>query len=44
LQGELQERLGVRLSISHLNAVRAAHGWSNAASQAEKNRRGRGAD
>lgn len=36
LQGELQEQLGVRLSISHLNAVRAAHGWSNATSQAEK--------
>src|SRR6266446_8177255 len=36
LQGELQEQLGVRLSISHLNAVRAAHGWSNAASQAGK--------
>ncbi len=36
LQAELQEQLGVRLSISHLNAVRAAHGWSNAASQAEK--------
>jgi transposase len=36
VQGELQEQLGVRLSISHLNAVRAAHGWSNAASQAGK--------
>ncbi len=36
LQGELQEQLGVRLSISHLNAVRAAHGWSYAASQAGK--------
>ena len=36
LQGELQEQLGVRLSISHLNAVRATHGWSNAASQAGK--------
>jgi len=37
LQKELQEQLGVRISISHLNAVRAAHGWSNAVSQAEKN-------
>jgi transposase len=36
LQGELQEQLGVRLSISHLNAVRAAHGWSNATSRAGK--------
>jgi transposase len=36
LQKELQEQLGVRISISHLNAVRAAHGWSNAASQAGK--------
>src|SRR5712692_3829270 len=36
LQGELQEQLGVRLSISHLNAVRATHGWSNAASQVGK--------
>ncbi len=36
LQAELQEQLGVRLSISHLNAVRAAHGWSNATSQAGK--------
>src|SRR5207244_10439099 len=37
LQGELQEQLGVRLSISHLNAVRAAHGWSNAARQGGQN-------
>jgi transposase len=37
LQKELQEQLGVQISISHLNAVRAAHGWSNTASQAEKN-------
>src|SRR2546425_423880 len=36
LQKELQEQLGVRISISHLNAVRATHGWSNVASQAEK--------
>ena len=36
LQRELQEQLGVRISISHLNAVRAAHGWSNAASHAGK--------
>src|SRR5437763_5027434 len=34
LQGELQEQLGVRISISHLNAVRAVHGWSNIASHA----------
>jgi len=39
LQRELQEQLGVRISISHLNAVRAAHGWSNAASQAGKKSR-----
>src|ERR1700681_4944142 len=36
LQKELQEQLGVQLSISRLNAVRAAHGWSNVASQAGK--------
>jgi transposase len=36
VQKELQEQLGVRISISHLNAVRAAHGWSNVASQAGK--------
>jgi transposase len=36
LQKELQEQLGVRLSISHLNAVRATHGWSNVASQEGK--------
>src|SRR3989442_14458268 len=36
LQKELQEQLGVRISISHLNAVRAAYGWSNVASQAGK--------
>jgi transposase len=36
LQRELQERLGVLISISHLNAVRASHGWSNAATQAGK--------
>jgi len=39
LQRELQEQLGVLISISHLNAVRAAHGWSNAASQAGKKSR-----
>ncbi len=39
LQRELQEQLGVRISISHLNAVRAAHGWSNTATQAEKKSR-----
>ena len=36
LQRELQEQLGVLISISHLNAVRATHGWSNAATQAGK--------
>ena len=36
LQRELQEQLGVRISISHLNAIRAMHGWSNVASQAGK--------
>jgi len=36
LQKELQEQVGVRISISHLNAVRAAYGWSNVASQAGK--------
>ena len=35
LQRELQEQLGVRISISHLNAVRASHGWSNPATNAE---------
>jgi transposase len=42
LQEELQEQLGVLLSISHLNAIRAAHGWSNAASHAEKKSEKRG--
>ena len=36
VQKELQEQLGVQISISHLNAVRATHGWSNVASQAGK--------
>ncbi len=36
LQRELQEQLDVRISISHLNAVRASHGWSNIASRAGK--------
>src|SRR2546421_3204401 len=36
LQRELQEQLGVRISVSHLNAVRATHGWSNIASHAGK--------
>lgn len=39
LQRELQEQLGVLISISHLNAVRAAHGWSNTASRAGKKSR-----
>jgi len=39
LQRELQEQLGVLISISHLNAVRAIHGWSNAASRAGKKSR-----
>jgi transposase len=42
VQKELQEQLGVRISISHLNAVRAAHGWSNVASQAGKKSGGSG--
>src|SRR5258708_23030474 len=37
LQKEVQEQLGVQISISHLNAVRAAHGWSNVAIHVEKN-------
>ena len=41
LQRELREQLGVRISISHLNAVRAAYGWSNAATQAGKKARSR---
>ena len=36
LHRELQEQLGVQISISHLNAVRATHGWSNAATAAGK--------
>src|SRR6266436_1318312 len=44
LQKELQEQLGVRISISHLNAVRATHGWSNVASQAGKKSGGRGSE
>ncbi len=44
LQKELQEQLGVRISISHLNAVRAAHGWSNVASQAGKKSGRRGSE
>ena len=39
LQRELQEQLNVRISISHLNAVRASHGWSNTASGAGKKSR-----
>src|SRR5215469_14865775 len=42
LQKELQEPLGVRISISHLNAIRAAYGWSNVASQAGKKSGGSG--
>ena len=34
LQRELQEQLGVLISIIHLNAVRARYGWSNTAPQA----------
>lgn len=41
VQRELQEQLGVRISISHLNAVRASHGWSNIASRAGKKSRSR---
>ena len=36
LQRELQEELGVFISISRLNEVRAIHGWSNRATKAEK--------
>ncbi len=36
LQRELQEQLGVLISISHLNAVRAMYGWSNTAPQVGK--------
>jgi transposase len=36
LQRELQEQLGVLISISHLNAVRVKYGWSNTTPQAEK--------
>ena len=39
LQRELQEQLGVRISVSHLNAVRATHGWSNVAGLAGKKSR-----
>lgn len=36
LQRELHEQLGVYISISHLNAVRATHGWNKAATAAGK--------
>jgi transposase len=36
LQRDLQEQLGVLLSISHLNTVRVKHGWSNSATAAGK--------
>ncbi len=36
LQRELQKQVGVHISISHLNAVRATHGWSKAATQVGK--------
>ncbi len=36
LQRERQAQLGVHISISHLNAVRATHGWSTAAPAAGK--------
>ena len=39
LQRELQEELGVLISISHLNEVRATHGWRNAATEAGKKTR-----
>jgi transposase len=39
LQKELQEQCGVRISISHLNALRATHGWRSAAAQGEKKSR-----
>src|SRR6266536_2022859 len=33
---ELQKKLRGRISIRHINAVRAAHGWSKVTSYAEK--------
>ena len=39
LQRELQEQLGVRISISHLNAVRATQGWGNTVTQGGKKSR-----
>ena len=39
VQRELQEQLGVRISVSHLNAFRATHGRSNAAGLAGKKSR-----
>jgi transposase len=41
VQRELQEQLGVHISTSHLNAVRASHGWSNTAGRAGKKSRSR---
>jgi transposase len=39
LQRELQEQCGVLISISHLNALRATHGWRSPAPQGEKKSR-----
>src|SRR5260221_962796 len=39
LQRELQEQCGVRISISHLNALRAMHGWRTPATQGGKKSR-----
>jgi transposase len=39
LQRELQEQYGVLISISHLNALRATHGWRSLAPQGGKKSR-----
>jgi transposase len=39
LQRELQEQCGVLISISHLNALRATHGWRSPAPQGGKKSR-----
>ena len=39
LQRELQEQCGVHISISHLNALRATHGWRTPATQGGKKSR-----
>ena len=39
VQRELQEQLGVRISVSHLNAIRATQGWGNTITQGGKKSR-----